>query len=121
MTQPLVFVTRELPGDGLGRLAREAKVSVWPDEMPPPRDELLRGVRDAHGLICLLTDRIDAEVMDAAPALRVVSNVAVGYDNIDVPEASRRGILVANTPGVLTDTTADFAWALLLAAARRVV
>lgn len=121
MTQPLVFVTRQLPGDGLSRLGREAKVSVWPDEMPPPRDDLLRGARDAHALISLLTDKIDAEVMDAAPGLRVVSNVAVGYDNIDLPEASRRGIFVANTPGVLTDTTADFAWALLLAAARRVV
>lgn len=121
MTKPRVFVTRQLPGDGLGRLAREANVSVWPDEMPPPRDDLLGGVRDADALICLLTDKIDAEVMDAAPGLRVVSNVAVGYDNIDVPEASRRGIFVANTPGVLTDTTADFTWALLLAAARRVV
>ena len=119
--RPLVFVTRQLPGDGLRRLARRAKVSVWPDELPPPRDELLGGVRGADALICLLTDRIDAEVMDAAPGLRVVSNVAVGYDNVDVAEASRRGILVANTPGVLTETTADFAWALLLAAGRRVV
>jgi glyoxylate reductase len=121
MTRPLVFVTRQLPGDGLRRLTPEAEVSVWPDEMPPPRDELLRGVRGADAIISLLTDRIDAEVMDASPALRIVSNMAVGHDNIDVPEATRRGIFVANTPGVLTETTADFAWALLLAAARRVV
>jgi glyoxylate reductase len=121
VTRPRVFVTRQLPGDGLRRLGGEADVSVWPDELPPPRDELLASVRGVDGLICLLTDRIDGEVMDAAPDLRVASNVAVGYDNIDVAEATRRGIFVANTPGVLTETTADFAWALLIAAARRVV
>jgi glyoxylate reductase len=121
VTRPRIFVTRQVPGDGLRRLEGEADICVWADELPPPRDELLAGVRGVDGLICLLTDRIDGEVMDAAPTLRVASNVAVGYDNIDVAEATRRGIFVANTPGVLTETTADFAWALLLAAARRVV
>ena len=94
---------------------------VWPDEMPPPYEELRRRVADADGLICLLTDRIDAALIEAAPRLRVIANVAVGYDNIDVAAAAARGIAVGNTPGVLTETTADLAFALILAtrAARR--
>ncbi|MEX1254707.1 MAG: D-glycerate dehydrogenase [Dehalococcoidia bacterium] len=119
MARPRVYVTRELPGDALDRLRRDAETEVWRNELPPPREELLRAVRDIDGLISLLTDTIDAELLDAAPKLRVVSNVAVGYDNIDVPAATARGVLVCNTPGVLTETTADFAFALLLAAARR--
>lgn len=89
--------------------------------MPPPRDVLLQNVTDIEGLVTLLTDKVDAELMSQAKKLRVVSNCAVGFDNVDVQEATKRGIIVGNTPGVLTDTTADFAFALLMAAARRVV
>ena len=93
---------------------------VWPDELPPPRDELLRRVEGVEGLLSLLTDRVDDELLDAAgPQLKVVSNFAVGFDNIHVPACTRRGIPVGNTPGVLTETTADLAFALLMAAARR--
>ncbi len=96
-------------------------MGVWREELPPPRDVLLREAAAADGLLALLTERIDAELMDAAPRLRVVSNLAVGYDNIDVAAATERAILITNTPGILTETTADFAFALLMAAARRVV
>ena len=116
-----VYVTRELPSAALDLLAEAVTVRVWPGELPPPPEVLLAEAADAAGLLTLLTDRIDAAVMAAAPRLRVISNMAVGYDNIDIQEASRRGILVTNTPGILTKTTADFAFALLLAAARRVV
>lgn len=116
-----VFVTRRLPGDALDRLGRAADLDVWPDDLPPLYDELARRAAGADGLICLLTDRIDAALLDGAPRLRVVSNVAVGYDNIDVAAATGRGIAVGNTPGVLTETTADLAFALMLAAARRIV
>ena len=116
-----VYVTRELPSAALDLLAEAATVRVWPDELPPPPEVLLAEAADADALLTLLTDRIDAAIMAAAPRLRVISNMAVGYDNIDVEEANRRGILVTNTPGILTKTTADFAFALLLAAARRVV
>jgi glyoxylate reductase len=116
-----VFVTRRLPGDALDRLAQHAVVDVWPDELPPPYDELVRRCAGADGVICLLTDRIDAALIEQAPALRVISNVAVGYDNIDVEAATARGVPVGNTPGVLTETTADLAFALLLACARRIV
>jgi lactate dehydrogenase-like 2-hydroxyacid dehydrogenase len=96
-------------------------VDLWTDELPPPRDELLRRVAGLDGLLSLLTDRVDDELLDAAgPQLKVVSNFAVGYDNIDVPALTRRGIPAGNTPGVLTETTADLAFALLMAAARRI-
>ncbi len=95
-------------------------MDLWEDELPPPRDVLLRRVAGVDGVLTLLTDRVDDELLDAAgPALRVVSNYAVGFDNVDVAACARRGIPVGNTPGVLTDTTADLAWALLMAAARR--
>jgi glyoxylate reductase len=119
--KPSVYVTRELPGDAVERLSQAASVRVWPEELPPPRDVVLREAAVSDALLTLLTDRVDGELMDSAPRLRVVSNMAVGYDNVDVAEATRRGILVTNTPGILTDTTADFAFALLMAAARRVV
>ncbi len=115
-----VFVTRQLPGDAIERLRERADVDVWPHDSPPPRDDLLRALADVDGLLCLLTENIDSGVLDAAPRLRVVSTMAVGYDHIDVEACTRRGVLVTNTPGVLTETTADFAFALLLAAARRV-
>jgi glyoxylate reductase len=119
--RPSVFVTRALPGgDALPRLEAAADVEVWPEESPPPHDEIVRRAADADALLTMLSDRIDAAVLDAGKRLRVVANMAVGYDNIDIPAATERGILVTNTPGVLTETTADLAFALLLAAARRV-
>lgn len=119
---PRVFVGRLIPDDGL-RLVREATdADVWPDELPPPRDELLRRVAGVDGVLALLTDKVDDEFLDAAgPQLKVVSNFAVGFDNIDVAACTRRGVAVGNTPGVLTETTADLAWTLLMAAARRIV
>lgn len=122
MTKAKVLVTRLIPAAGLQMVTEYCDADVWEDELPPQRETLLERVRDVEGLLCLLTDPIDAEVMEAAGAgLKVISNYAVGFDNIDIPEATRRGIPVGNTPGVLTDTTADFAFALLLAAARRIV
>lgn len=119
--KPKVYVTRCIPEAGLSMLRRACSLRVWEGELPVPRDVLLQEVRDADGLLTLLTDSVDQAVLDAAPRLRVVSNYAVGYNNIDVAACSARGIPVGHTPGVLTDTTADFAFALLLAAARRVV
>lgn len=121
MTKPKVFITRIIPDAGLRLVQAACDVDLWPEELPPSRGALLAHVAGVDGLLCLLTDRIDAEVMDAAgPNLKVISNHAVGFDNIDVPAATARGIPVGNTPGILTDATADFAFALLLAAARRV-
>ena len=120
MGKPRVYVTRVLPSAGLDLIIESCDARVWPEELPPPRDVILRETRDADGLVSLLTDRIDGELLDACQRLRVVSNFAVGYDNIDVPAATERGVLTGNTPGVLTETTADFAFALLMAAARRI-
>lgn len=116
-----VYVTRVIPSEGLQRVQAVAATEVWPEDCPPPREVLLEKVRDVDGLLCLLTDRIDAELLAQAPRLRVVSQMAVGYDNIDVAACTARGIKVGNTPGVLTETTADLAFALLMAAARRLV
>ena len=121
---PLIYVTRAIPQAGVQRLAeafgREA-VRVWDHDRPNPRENLLEGVQGADAILAILTERIDGEVMDAAGGqLRVVANMAVGYDNVAVPDATQRGILVTNTPDVLTETTADLAWALLLSACRRV-
>ncbi|MFZ5853808.1 MAG: 2-hydroxyacid dehydrogenase [Chloroflexota bacterium] len=119
--RPRVFVSRRIPDEGLRPILEACDATVWPDELPPPRDELLRAVAGCDGILTLLTDRVDAELLDrAGPQLKVISNYAVGFDNIDVPEATRRGIPVGNTPGVLTETTADFAFALVMAAARRI-
>jgi lactate dehydrogenase-like 2-hydroxyacid dehydrogenase len=119
--RPRVFVARRIPDAGLSPIAVACDADVWDDELPPPRDELLRRVAGCAGLLALLTDRVDDELLDAAgPGLRVVSNYAVGFDNVDVAACTRRGIPVGNTPGALTETTADLAWALLMAAARRV-
>ena len=114
-----VFVTRQLPGGAIDRLAAEHDVEVWPEQLPPPRDELMARVPEVEGLLSMLTDRVDAELMDAAPRLRAISNYAVGVDNVDVEAATARGLPVGNTPGVLTDTTADLAVALMLGIARR--
>jgi glyoxylate reductase len=116
-----VFVTRRLPGDALARLGEHAEVDLWHDDVPPGNLTLRERASEADGIVCLLTDHIDARVIEAAKKLRVISNVAVGYDNIDVAAATARGIAVGNTPGVLTETTADLAWALMLAVARRIV
>jgi glyoxylate reductase len=116
-----VFVTRQLPGNALERLAAQHDAKVWPGDMPPPRDELLAGVADAEGLLSLLVDQVDTELIDAAPKLRAIANYAIGFDNIDVDAANERHIQVGNTPDVLTDATADLAWALMLAVARRIV
>lgn len=117
-----VFVTRQILPEGLNMLKERFDVEVSDYDGIIPRDVLLKKVKGVDALLSLLTDNIDAEVMDAAgPNLKIIANYAVGYNNIDVKEATRRGIMVTNTPGVLTETTADFAWALLMAIARRVV
>lgn len=121
MSRPKVYVTRLLPERGLNKIMRNFEAEVWHDYGPPPKSVILEKARDVDGLVSLLSDQIDAEVFDAAPRLRIVAQMAVGFDNIDVKEATRRGICVTNTPEVLTETTADFAWALLMAVARRVV
>jgi glyoxylate reductase len=118
--KPKVYVTRHLPEVASEQLRESCEVEIWDFERPPPYETLKEKVGNKEGLLCLLTDRIDAELMDAAPDLKVISQCAVGYDNIDVPAATQRGILVGNTPGVLTEATADFAFTLLMAAARRV-
>jgi glyoxylate reductase len=118
--RPPVFVSRDLPGDALSRLAEKTEMRLWQGDGAPPPEALREGARDAEGLLCLLTDRIDASLLDACPQLRVLSSCSVGLDHVDLGEATRRGIPVGHTPGVLTETTAEFAFALLLAAARRV-
>jgi glyoxylate reductase len=115
----LVFVTRRLPGTALARLAAEHDVEVWPGDMPPSPEELRAHVANAEGLLSLLSDRIDADLLAAAPRLRAVANYAIGFDNVDLDAVAERGIQVGVTPDVLTDATADLAWALMLAAARR--
>jgi len=118
--RPRVFVSRIIPDAGLDAIAAACEMDLWREELPPPRDELLRRVAGRDGILTLLTDRVDDGLLDAAgPQLKVVSNYAVGFDNIDVAACARRGVAVGNTPGVLTETTADLAWALLMAAARR--
>jgi glyoxylate reductase len=117
--RPRVAVTRHLPGGALDRLREVADVVVWPERVPPSPDDLRALASGAVGLITMLTDRVDAALLDACPQLRVVANVAVGYDNLDVAELARRGIEAGNTPGVLTESTADLAWALILATSRR--
>ena len=114
-----VFVTRELPGPALDRLRAAHEVEVWPERLPPSPEQLRSHAGQADALLTLLTDRIDAELIEAAPRLQAIANYAVGYDNIDLAAANARGIRVGNTPGVLTDATADLTFALLLAAARR--
>jgi glyoxylate reductase len=119
--KPKVFVTRRLPAAGLDPILAQTDAEVWPGELPPSYETLRDKVSACNGLVALLTDRIDAALLDAAPRLEVVSNYAVGFNNIDVPAATARGVCVGNTPGVLTDATADMAFCLLIAAARRLV
>jgi glyoxylate reductase len=116
-----VFVTHRLPGGGLDRLAARHETEVWPEGTQPPRAELLRRAPELDGLLSMLTDAVDAELIAAAPRLRAISNYAVGVDNIDLDAARARGIPVGNTPDVLTDSTADLAVALMLGIGRRLV
>ncbi len=119
MARPKAFITRTLLPDAVDIVRQVADVEIWPDESPPPPDELRRRAADADGILTTIMDRVDADLMDAAPNLRAISQLAVGLDNVDVAEATRRGIPVGNTPGVLSKSTADLAFALLLGAARR--
>lgn len=122
MSKPRVFVTRIIPEGGLDLIRQACDAEIWPEPLPPSRETLLDSVQGVEGLLSLLTDPVDAEVMDAAGSnLKVISNYAVGYDNVDLAEATTRGIPIGHTPGVLTETTADMAFALLMAAARRIV
>ena len=122
MTRPRAFVSRKIFPEALKSVQAMAEVEIWPDELPPPRSTLLEKVRGIDGLLCLLNDKVDGELMDVAgPQLKVISQIAVGYDNIDVPEATKRGIPVGYTPGVLTEATADLTFALMMAVARRIV
>ena len=121
MPKPKVYVTRELPERGLKIIKERFDAEVWPEYAPPPKKTIIEKVKDVDALATLLSDKIDAEVFDAAPKLKMIAQLAVGFDNVDVQEATKRGIYVSNTPEVLTDTTADFAWALLMTLARRVV
>ena len=116
-----VWVTRQIPQQGIDMLREVADVEVWEDELPPPRDLILDKIGELDGILALLTDKMDAEVMDRGKKLKVIANYAVGFDNVDVAAATERGILVTNTPGVLTETTADLAFTLLMATARNIV
>jgi len=121
MPKPKVFVARRIPDVGLNAIQEFCDADIWADELPPSRETVLERVKGVDGILSLLTDKMDAAVMDAAgPQLKVISNFAVGVDNVVIPDATKRGIPIGNTPGVLTETTADLAFTLLMAAARRV-
>ncbi len=119
--QPEILISRVLPEEAVQAARSRARIDIHMGDSPLPREELMRRLKRREGLICLITDTIDDELLASCPELRVVANVAVGYNNVDVAAATRHGVVVTNTPDVLTDTTADFAWALLMATARRVV
>lgn len=122
MTKPKVYITRQIPQEALAIIAAACEVRQWEGEQEPvPRELLLRELADVDGAFTLLTDRVDRPFLDAAPRCKVVANMAVGYDNVDLPALTERGVLLTNTPGVLTETTADLAWALLMASSRRIV
>src|SRR5215469_11994371 len=115
-----VFVTRAIDSAALARLRAAAQVEVWPGEMPPPAHQLRTALSRADAVLSMVTDKIDARLIASAPRLRVISNLAVGLDNIDLGAATRAGIAVGHTPGVLTEATADLAFGLLMATARRI-
>jgi glyoxylate reductase len=122
MGKPQVYLTRRIPQAALDIVAAACTVSLWDDESAQvPRSVFLDSIGEVDGILTMLTERIDDTVLDAAPRCRVVANMAAGYDNIDLPALTARGVLLTNTPGVLTETTADLVWALLLAASRRIV
>ena len=118
--QPKVYVTRRIPESGIKLLQKTCEVEIWDSDDVVPRDTFLQAVSDKDAVLCLLTEKVDAETLDVAKNVKIFANMAVGFDNIDVDECTRRGIIASNTPGVLTDTTADFAFTLLMAAARRI-
>jgi len=119
MAKPKLFATHQLFDEAREILGAACDVEYWTNEERPPRDEVLRRVKDKEGLVCLLTEKVNDELLRIAPKLRIASNVAVGYDNIDVDTCTKRGVVATNTPGVLDETTADFAWTLMMAVARR--
>lgn len=121
--QPVVYVTREIPDAGLDLIEAETEMHVWDGKLPPEKSHIIQRLEEleADGLLCLLTDETDGEVMDASPNLEVVSTFSVGYDHVDVEAAMERDLTVGHTPGVLSETTADFAWAMLMTTARRTV
>lgn len=122
MNKPYVYIARKLPDAAVKIIADVCEYRMWEqDAVPVPRHTLLHGVAHADGLLALLTERIDQELLDAAPKLRIVANMAVGYDNVDLQALQKRAVMLTNTPDVLTETTADLAWALLMAAGRRIV
>jgi len=116
-----IFVTRKIPEPGLAVLKKEFTLEVNPEDRVLSKEEIIKGIKGKDGLLCLLTDPIDKEVIDAEPGLKMIASYAVGYDNIDIAAATKRRIPVSNTPGVLTETTAELAWALLFTVARRIV
>ena len=118
---PTIFVTRQIPGDGMQILENIGNVEVHKGRKPVSPEGLLEGIKSVDALCCMLTDRVSKEVIEAAPRLRIVANMAVGVDNIDISACTERGIVVTNTPGVLTNATADLTWALLMAVSRRIV
>lgn len=121
MSKPGVLITRRLPASVIARVAPVCDIDLYEGPDAIPREELMRRVAGKHALMCLLTDRVDGDVLDAAgPSLRIVANIAVGYDNLDIAAARTRGVVVTNTPDVLTEATADFTWALMLSIMRRV-
>src|SRR6202045_2613700 len=119
MPRPKILATRPLFEEARRILQEKCQVEYWPEPERIPKEVLLARVQDKQGLVCLLTERIDEAFLRAAPQLRIVANVAVGFDNIDVSACTRRGVAATNTPGVLDETTADFAWTLMMAVARR--
>ena len=116
-----IFVTRIIPKPGLDLLRKHHEIEVFPHDRIPTKDEIIKGLKGKDGLLCLLSDPIDKDVINSESKLRMIASFAVGYDNIDIKAAIERGIPVSNTPDVLTDATAEMAWALLFAAARRIV
>src|SRR5215469_17870306 len=116
-----IFISRSLPLEAVARARSRADVDFNDVVAPLPRAELLRRLHERQGLVCVITDTIDEELLAACPELKIAANVAVGFNNIDVAAATRRGVVITNTPDVLTETTADFAWTLLMATARRIV
>src|SRR5258705_3492354 len=119
MAKPKVFATHQLFDEARQILDAACDVEYWTNDERPPREEVLRRVKDKEGLVCLLTEKVNDELLRLAPKLRIAANVAVGYDNIDVDACTKRGVVATNTPGVLDETTADFAWTLMMAVARR--
>jgi glyoxylate reductase len=121
VSKPKLFVTRTLPGDALERLKKYYDITVWQEYRAPPYEVILEKAKESDALITLLTDKIDCKLIESSPRLRIIAQYAVGFDNIDIECATRHGVYVTNTPGVLTDATADLTWALILAITRRIV